>query len=66
MAQTFTDYEIIVVSNGESEENRQVSRTVATSVDRYFALPEGNLSAARNFGVEQARGLLPLPVDPIP
>lgn len=56
-AQTFTDYEIIVVSNGESTGMRQQSLAAATSFDaRYFALDEGNLPAARNFGIEQADG----------
>jgi glycosyltransferase involved in cell wall biosynthesis len=56
-AQTFTDYEIIVVSNGESPEVRCQSLDVAASYDAlYFALPDGNLPAARNFGIDQARG----------
>src|SRR5258708_2486713 len=56
-AQTFTDYEIIVVSNGESDDMRRASRKVATAHDgRYFALHQGNVSGARNFGVEHAKG----------
>src|SRR5258706_3413956 len=56
-AQTFTDYEIIVVSNGESDDIRQASRESATAYDaRYFALPDGNASVARNFGIEHAKG----------
>jgi glycosyltransferase involved in cell wall biosynthesis len=56
-AQTFKDYEIIVVSNGESDDMRRSSRAIVAAHDgRYFALAEGNASAARNFGIEQARG----------
>jgi glycosyltransferase involved in cell wall biosynthesis len=53
--QTFTDVEIIVVSNGEGTEMRRVSRDVAADCT-YFALDEGNVSAARNFGVKRADG----------
>jgi glycosyltransferase involved in cell wall biosynthesis len=56
-AQTFTDYEIIIVSNGESDDMRRASREVATAHDGgYFALRQGNVSGARNFGVEHAKG----------
>jgi len=56
-AQTFVDYEIIVVSNGESPEMRGQSQAVTTLVDaRWFALDEGNVSAARNFGIARAKG----------
>lgn len=55
--QTFTDYDIIMVSNGESAEARGQSLAIATSYGaRYFALSDGNVSAARNFGIEQATG----------
>jgi glycosyltransferase involved in cell wall biosynthesis len=55
--QTFTDYEVIVVSNGETIRNRNKSSTVAALCDaRYFALDAGNLAAARNFGTSKARG----------
>jgi glycosyltransferase involved in cell wall biosynthesis len=52
-AQTFTDYEIIVVSNGERAD--PASRSIAAGC-RYFQLAEGNVSRARNVGVEQAQG----------
>jgi glycosyltransferase involved in cell wall biosynthesis len=54
--QTFTNYEVIVVSNGESEEMRVLSRACATRYGAMFELPEGNVSAARNFAVAQAKG----------
>lgn len=56
-AQTFTDYEIIVVSNGESLEMRRRSEAIAgLAKARWYALPDGNVSAARNFGVTEAGG----------
>lgn len=56
-AQTFTDFEIIVISNGEPIEMRRRSEAVASlSKARWYALPDGNLPAARNFGVAQAGG----------
>lgn len=56
-AQSFSDYEIIVVSNGESAEMRNASCRAAAAHDaRYFTLDEGNLPAARNFGIERADG----------
>jgi len=55
-AQTFTDYEIIVVSNGEGARQR-LSYDVANAYGaHYYAWPEGNVSAARNFGVSVAKG----------
>jgi hypothetical protein len=56
-AQTFTDYEVIIISNGEDGEMRRQSRAVAAAHDaQYFALDKGNVSIARNFGIAKARG----------
>jgi glycosyltransferase involved in cell wall biosynthesis len=56
-AQTFTDYEVIVVSNGEKPEIQCRSRAITTANNaQWFALDQGNLSAARNFGIKQASG----------
>ncbi len=56
-AQTFADYETIVVSNGESAEMRARSRAVAVRAGAsWFGLDDGNVSAARNFGIERAAG----------
>ncbi len=55
--QTFSDYEIIVVSNGENEESRKFSLAAATRYGaHFFAIEEGNVSAARNFGIKIAHG----------
>lgn len=56
-AQTFTDHEIIVVSNGESARNRGRSQALAVLANAWwFELDEGNVSAARNFGIAKASG----------
>jgi glycosyltransferase involved in cell wall biosynthesis len=55
--QIFAGYEIIVVSNGESEEMRSKSQALAaTNGARYFELRRGNVCAARNFGIVNAAG----------
>jgi glycosyltransferase involved in cell wall biosynthesis len=56
-AQTFTDYEIIVVSNGERSDKRQTSRALAVANGcLYLELSKGNVSLARNAGIERSRG----------
>lgn len=55
-AQSFTDYEIIVASNGESQEMRERSQAVARMAGAtWLALDRGNVSAARNLGVAHAK-----------
>jgi glycosyltransferase involved in cell wall biosynthesis len=54
-AQTITDYEVIVVSNGEDDPDR--SRLAADACGAQFCvMPEGNVSAARNLGIKLATG----------
>jgi glycosyltransferase involved in cell wall biosynthesis len=56
-AQTFKDYEVIVISNGESDDSRRASREVAAAHGAaYFDISEGNVAAARNFGVARGKG----------
>jgi FkbM family methyltransferase len=56
-AQTFTDYEIIVISNGEHPDVSQRSLAAAKQAGaRYYTLDKGNVAAARNYAVEQAAG----------
>jgi len=54
--QTFTGYEVIVVSNGESAQMRALSRACAVRYGAIFELDEGNLPAARNFAIKLAKG----------
>lgn len=54
--QTFSDYEIIVISNGEGARGR-LSYDVAMKFGaRYYAYPEGSVAIARNFGISVALG----------
>jgi glycosyltransferase involved in cell wall biosynthesis len=55
-AQTFTDYEVLIVSNGENADMRQASQEVAAPYGKYFERSAGNVSSARNFGIELAKG----------
>jgi glycosyltransferase involved in cell wall biosynthesis len=56
-AQAIIDYEIIVVSNGEGDDARRASHDIATAHGgRYFALPEANVSAARNLAIKSVKG----------
>jgi glycosyltransferase involved in cell wall biosynthesis len=54
-AQTFTDYEIIVVSDRENDEMRRASREAAAGCV-YLELDRGHVSFARNAGIERASG----------
>lgn len=55
-AQTFTDSEILVLSNGENANMLQASRAVATAYGRCFELAAANVSVARNFGIARPKG----------
>jgi glycosyltransferase involved in cell wall biosynthesis len=58
-SQTFVDYEIIVVSNGESYRVKRLTQTIARNEGcRYFYLNEGNRSAARNIAIKEAKSEL--------
>ena len=58
MAQTFTDYEIIVVDDGSSDEYHEALERCASAYDRVrlITTPNNGVSMARNIGVEHALG----------
>src|ERR1700719_676894 len=56
-AQTFTDYEIIVVSSNENQEYRALSKLVSEEFDaKFLIINKGHVAVARNLGVTKAQG----------
>jgi glycosyltransferase involved in cell wall biosynthesis/GT2 family glycosyltransferase len=64
-AQTFEDYEIILVDDGSTDpaSQRLVKELEGTPKLRVVRKPNGGLSSARNAGLRHARGRWILPVD---
>lgn len=64
LAQTFKDYEIIVVNDG-SPDTEELEKVLAPYRDRIFYLRQENqgLSGARNTGIRAARGKYIAPLD---
>jgi hypothetical protein len=54
-AQTFTDYEVVAVDDGSTDETLQVLRSYGQQV-RFFRQENAGPGAARNLGMTQARG----------
>lgn len=52
--QDFKDYEVIVVDDGSTDNTIDVVKSFPAI--RFFSLPHGGVSAARNFGLKEARG----------
>jgi glycosyltransferase involved in cell wall biosynthesis len=59
LAQTFTDYELLIIDDGSTDSTASLIESIAKTHPnvRYFYKPNGGVSSARNFGLEQARGL---------
>ena len=63
LAQTYTDYEVIIVNDGSTDNSVAVCEDIINSLTpsfdnslRIFSKPNGGVSSARNFGVEKSRG----------
>ena len=56
LAQTFDDFELIVVDNGSTDRTSEILGSVNDPRLRVLALPERGVSRARNRGLREARG----------
>lgn len=56
LAQTFDDFELIVVDNGSTDRTPEILGSVNASRLRVLTLPERGVSRARNLGLREARG----------
>jgi perosamine synthetase len=56
LAQTYTDFEILVVDDGSTDRTEDVVRRFGDRV-RYFKQENQGVSSARNAGIERSRGL---------
>jgi len=58
LAQTFDDFELIVVDNGSTDRTPEILRSVVDPRIRVLTLSERGVSLARNLGLREARGAL--------
>lgn len=56
LANEFTDFEIIIVDDGSTDNTREVVENISDSRIRYFWKENGERGAARNFGLGKAGG----------
>jgi len=61
--QTHQDFEIIVVSNGCTDNTENIVKKRANEKLKHFSVSEANVSKSRNYGAEQAQGELLLFLD---
>lgn len=63
LAQTYEPYEVVVVSDGSTDDTAVVVRGIADERLRFVEIPHGGLNSARNAGLDAARGELICLVD---
>lgn len=56
LAQTFTDFEVLVVDDGSKDNTKEVLTEKYGDSIQYFYKENGGVSKARNFGIENANG----------
>jgi glycosyltransferase involved in cell wall biosynthesis len=55
LAQTYTDYEIVIIDDGSTDDTRDILAPYEKSI-RYFYQENLGIAAARNRGIEESRG----------
>lgn len=56
LRQSFTDFEIIAVDDGSTDDSRRVIESVGDGRIKYIYKPNGGVSSARNAGMAEANG----------
>lgn len=56
LAQTHTDFELLLVNDGSTDNSGALCRSFDDPRIRYFEKPNGGLASARNYGLEHAQG----------
>lgn len=57
LAQTFADYEVLVIDDGGRDNTEEVVKSLKSDKVFYFRKENGERGAARNFGWEKAKGV---------
>jgi glycosyltransferase involved in cell wall biosynthesis len=57
-AQTYRDYEIVLVDDGSTDDTEQAVRSSFKDRVRYLSKANGGVSSARNLGIQRAQGSL--------
>jgi glycosyltransferase involved in cell wall biosynthesis len=55
LAQTFTDFEIIIVNDGSTDNSEEITLQIKDPRIRYYLKENGGVSSSRNFGIEKAK-----------
>lgn len=55
LSQSFTDFELVIVNDGSTDESLRVVRQYCNPKVRIFSKRNGGVSSARNFGISKAR-----------
>lgn len=56
LAQTFTDYEIIIVNDGSTDKSEAIIQSIKDDRIHYFSKENEGVSFTRNYGIEKAKG----------
>ena len=56
LSQTATDFEILVIDDGSTDDSRAVIENIYDARLKYFYKENGGVSSARNFGLAKAVG----------